>query len=276
MRQNYFKPYINLIHFIICFMLTPLLFSGCGSSLKLTSYWHDRGIGMKGDQADWNGAVSWVKDKQVAVGFFNDDTHLYIHFLSEKRMQFQPLLLRGLTLWVEPKDGSSKRIGIVYPTGVQRPLRVNQAGRREPGELAAIMKSSLHSIKLIRPDKKMHILPVETPGGVAGNVSGLPNRFFYELRLPLKDPELTGLELDPGTTIKIGFETVDVKAEGRKRVPGMVSGRGRGGRRGGRRPGGAGGGLRRAGNRPGVNPFKMQIEVKLSSSSSKIKATLSE
>ena len=57
---------------------------GCTEN-EFTSHWRDREITVDGDQEDWQGQLAVPKDKNVALGFMNDESNLYVTLSSSDR-----------------------------------------------------------------------------------------------------------------------------------------------------------------------------------------------
>lgn len=210
---------------------------------------------IDGKTEDWLGALSIIEDGAVSVGFRNDRESLYVCLMVEEEFLQAQILRRGLTLWLDPRGGTAKALGIRYPLGMPRGERLEERGE-EPGPPASegFPEEAMSELEIIRSEKeapqKMEI------GKVPGiEIIAVPTRglLVYELKIPLLQTEsqLIAVGAQPGQTIGIGFETPKLD---RSQRPGPGSGGMPGG--GGGRPGGGGmppmGGGRGAG--PGGAP----------------------
>lgn len=237
-----------------------LLVSGLSGCSSYTTYATNslpalQQIKIDGKTEDWLGALSIIEDGSVSVGFRNDRESLYICLMVEEEFLQAQIMGQGLTLWLDPRGGTSKALGIRYPLGMPR-----GEGREERGEELVPSTSesppeeALSELEIIRSEKEApQKMEIKEARGI--EIIAVPTRglFIYELKIPLLQTEsqLIAVGAQPGQTVGIGFETP--KPDHGQR-PGPPSGGMPGG--GGGRPGGAGmppmGGGRGAG--PGGGP----------------------
>lgn len=240
--------------------LTWLLLSGLAGCSSFTTYKTEslplvKEVAIDGKTDDWLGALSIIEGGSVSVGFRNDRENLYVCLMVEEESLQAQIMRQGLTLWLDPRGGTSKVLGIRYPLGLPRgetPEEPRGEPEKPPSE--GYPEEAMSRLEIIRSPKetpqRMEIAEVRGIEVIAVPSRGL---LVYELKIPLVQTEsrLIAVGAQPGQTIGIGFETP--KPE-RGQMPGPQSGGMPGG--GGGRPGGGGmppmGGGR--GARPGGGP----------------------
>lgn len=268
----------------------PVAASAAGAKdIVFKTGWKDRDIVIDGRNDDWQGALGYLGDPVVALGFLNDASGLYVCIATNVPALSEGLLRRGMTVWIDPKGGRKKTLGIRLapsaPPG--SPDDKAQGGPPEGGENRFIERPSpaqefglggrpsLPSRLEVRLPGRQDWAPVdETAGGVEAAIEGSSGLAVFEMTLPLAEgPGIpVALGAKPGAAIAMSFETPRPE-----RPPGPVGDLGDEGldRRGGRDafsgpPGDLTG--RPGGRRPGdMDPFKevdglkLRVEMKLAS-----------
>jgi len=258
--------------------------AACASAriYQAESLWPKNPILIDGKSDDWRGALAFVGEGELSLGFYNDGDNLYLCLLIPDEMTRRQIMRRGLTIWVDPQGGQAKTLGIRYPAGPpegafsgeppENPDDADATGGRSgrgwsrrgeqeepPSEDAlnevAILRTGQKEPERVKLDQ-VHGLELKMEEG-----SGL---LVYEAKIPLLgDGRSTfAIGAKPGSTIGIGFETPQIKMSGRG-MPGM----GPGGMPGGGGFGGWGGrgrfGGRGMGNFNLPKPLKVWTSVKL-------------
>jgi hypothetical protein len=207
---------------------------------KLGSKWLDREVVVDGINQEWEGVMTPIKKTGISIGVFNDADHLYLGVLSTEPREQMQILMRGLTVWFDPKGGTKKRYGVRFPLGLRDSgIQMNDPGSgRDPEsrrELAREMLAEMDRFDIIGPKKKetRRVLfadapPIEVRAGLTEDT------LFYELRIPLAraEEDFYGIGIRRDKPIGVGLETPKMEFAGRR--PGGM---------GGRRPGGMGGGM---------------------------------
>ena len=88
---------------------------GCASTMNLPSHWNDHKIEVDGKNADWD-ITYLIDDNKLVIGFVNDSDFVYLMLATNDRTLAMSMM-RGLTVWFDPKGGSDKSFGIRYPLG---------------------------------------------------------------------------------------------------------------------------------------------------------------
>jgi uncharacterized membrane protein YgcG len=192
----------------------------------------------------------------------NDGEFLYICVMSSKPNLGRQIMFRGMTVWFDPTGGEKKTFGVRFPIGMGRgemPMRPDEEETDQRGNrFDAMNRQSLSDFEFIGPtEKDLQMVPRMQGQGVEMHLTSTPERFVYELRIPLaySSAHPYAIESHPGAPIGVGFETNTFQrpagAEGSGEGGGGRGGRGGtggvGGGRGGRMSGGAGPGGDRQG-----------------------------
>ncbi|MGD9345184.1 MAG: hypothetical protein PVH84_04940 [Candidatus Aminicenantes bacterium] len=232
---------------------------GCEEQ-KLNSNWLDREIIIDAKSDDWLDTLYYFESEMVSLGFFNDESHLYVCMLAEHPMLQAQVVGQGFTLWFDPVGGKEKVFGIKFPIGMQGTREQMAFMRTQENELdrdkmRKAFEKSLADLEVLGPRDVKKLIPVEEAKGIEVKVRNETGLFVYELRVPLKPDEEHPFAIgtDAGNAIGIGLEIPEIKRdEMRKEMQGRMGGQGGmppGGGRGGM--GGMGGGMgRRGGQRP--------------------------
>ena len=238
----------KFLAFSLILALSLFMNSGC-SMLELESTWKDRDIELDGKGGDWLGAKYYFEDLAISVGLINDAHYLYVSMMTENPMIRAQIMGQGLTVWLDPKGGKHKTLGIKYPLGRQGagkegermdPRDVMDESTRE--EMMQKMQESMTELEVLGPDEKvLEKMDVENAKGIDVRMRNAPGTFVYELRIPLfaseEYPFAVGVE--PGDVIGVGFLAPKMQVRRPRGMGGM--GRTPGG--GGMMPPGGGGGM---------------------------------
>lgn len=257
--------------------LAVLATTACKEEIEVPGAWAAVPPVVNGTSDEWAGLLTELDKHDLSLGLVNDDQFLYVSLVSDGAVARQ-VMAAGLTVWLEPEGGTGERYGIRYPTPpdvanlgtVRGPVGGGRAGGSRGG-LSPVSTVSLREVDLIGPgDLGERRLPLPVGGGLDVAVQLNGPTLVYELRVPLARDgrHRMGLGVAPGATIRVGFETVNLRdlIGGGLRLPGRPgnfggSGGPGGGSRGGvgrTFGGGSGGGAERA------DPLELWATVELS------------
>lgn len=270
----------SFVYVLLIVIYGALLITGCASMKQLESTTLDRTIAVDGSDADWQGAIIPVEDKDLSMGLRHDDDFLYLALITRKPEHIRQMVAMGMTVWFDPKGGKDKHMGIRFPLGLLETdgdLQMLMPGGRTPdvdmmqerfaqslGELEIVYEGEAEGF---RTDVDA-LQRVEVAAVLEGGM------FIYELKMPLRE---TGsydyaIGLKASRMIGIGVETPELDREAMREQM-MRGGGGRrpgGGMGGGGMPGGGmGGGMPGGGMGPGgmpslPSPVKLWVQVTLS------------
>ncbi|KPL18929.1 MAG: hypothetical protein AMJ92_05465 [candidate division Zixibacteria bacterium SM23_81] len=243
---------------IIATLATSLV--GCGGQ-ELTSTWRDREVTIDGVDDEWENAMTYVEDKNVAIGLLNDQEYLYICLASIDFQRVHQMIGSGLTVWFDPKGGKKKTFGINFPLEMQfsgedmspEKMPMPRESAPDPERLREMVKESAKEMVILGPEKGKSIRML-THGSeeIAVRLDYSGGKLVYELRVPLiRGPQHpTAIGAGASEIIGVGFETAEFDRE-------MMRNRMREKMGGGMPPGGQGmppGGMRGGGMRGGRMP----------------------
>lgn len=229
---------------------------GCEEQ-KLDSNWLDREIIIDAKSDDWLDTLYYFESEMVSLGFFNDESHLYVCMLAEHPILQAQVVGQGFTIWFDPDGGKEKTFGIKFPIGMrgdkeQMDFMPTQEGELDREKMREAFEKSLADLEILGPGGAKHQIPVEEAKGIEIKVRNRTGLFVYELKLPLKSdaehPYAVGA--NAGAAIGVGLEIPEVDMDEMRNAMrdkmdgqgGMPPGGGRGGmgggmgRRGGQRP----------------------------------------
>lgn len=244
---------------LLSLLMLAVLSSGCASTIQLPSRWSDQPLRVGVDLAKWSDSAMFVEKDGIQVGVMNDNEFLYVCVMSSKPNLGRQVMVRGMTVWFDPNGGEKKTLGIRFPIGMGgRDMMARPEGdeRGQRGnKVEAMERQALNEFEYVGPTEMDLQRVSRLQGqGVEMHLTSTPERFVYQLRVPLaySSAHPYAVESRPGAPIGVGFETNTPQRPGP--AAGGGEGRGDGGRggqpgmgggRGGRMPGGAGpGGMR--------------------------------
>lgn len=263
------------IFFILPFIFSIALLSGCGAGTKMISTWQDKEIKIDGISSEWSTGMQQIPDKRVNIGIRNDAKFLYLCLTSEDRARIMMLARAGFIIWFEPESGDKNRFGIRYPMPSKQPEapKLSEMNREEmnlegPDKNLKKIVEQQNEFQILNNDKfPLTALPIMNSEGIEAKLGFQSNQFVYELKVPLASSKQFSYIIDalPGGNVKIRFETEEFDAMGmREANSGIPSNDGE--VRPGVSPGRRGGGMREGmGGGRMLEPLNYSLEIKLES-----------
>ncbi len=248
---------------------------GCAATMNLPSHWTDHKIVVDGRNGEWD-ITYLIDDNKLVVGLLNDSNYVYLMLATNDR----PLamsMMRGLTVWFDPKGETNKSFGIRYPLGgaFGRGNRTGgDEGRDAFQEPAPDLGMTNTEIEILGPGKNdSHRMQIMETGGIQAKVNMTGNSLVCEMRIPYRETFPFTIGVKSGAPIGIGLETSRVnmlpRNPGGEREGGEGGGMGEGGEGGygggGMRGGGRGGrgGMGEGGSRESMEPLDIWMKAKL-------------
>jgi hypothetical protein len=243
---------------------------GCDEQ-ELNSNWLDREIIIDAKSDDWLDTLYYFESKNLSIGFFNDESHLYVCMLAEHPMLQAQAVGQGFTIWFDPEGGKEKAFGIKFPIGMQEVREQMDFMRTQEGELdrekmRQTFEESLADLEILGPGGAKQRIPVEEAHGIEVKVRNETGLLVYELKMPLQsgDEHSYAVGANAGDAIGIGLEIPEIdKDEMRRAMQDRMGGAEMppGGSGGGDMGGGMG---RRGGQRPKMpNGLDVWVSLKL-------------
>ena len=258
-------------------VLAALAATACKEEIELPGTWVSVPPVLDGSADEWAGLLTEFEEYNLSLGSLNDDQFLYVSLISDGAVARQ-VMAAGLTVWLEPQGGAGESYGVRYPTPPDvanlGTVRGSVGGARPGGGSGGPRPASsvsLRQAELIGPgDLGERRLPLPVGGGLEVAVQVNGPTLVYELRVPLaRDARhRMGLGVAPGATIRVGFETVNLRdlIGGGLRFPGRPGNFGGSGGPGGGSRGGVGRtfGGGRGGGAERADPLELWATVELS------------
>lgn len=272
MRSGQYPDYHRSVVVVSAFLLA-LLFAGCGTTMHLPSHWPDQKVVIDGKNTDWD-RTYLIDDNKLVIGFVNDSNFVYLLLATNDR----PLamsMMRGLTVWFDPKGGDEKTFGIHYPLGgiFPRAGRSGDTGNdesmEEPTGSFGLPPTELEILGPGKDDR--HRMQIMETGGILARYTVSVNSFVYELRVPFSEGDQYPFAIRSrvGSAIGLGLETGQGRMRQRPTGEGQERGDredGEGGEEGGYEGGGMRGGRRgfgQGGTRESTGPLDIWMNVQL-------------
>jgi hypothetical protein len=230
---------------IACAIGILVLFAvGCEEQ-ELESNWLNREIVINAKSDDWLDTLYYFEGDMVSLGFFNDESHIYVCMLAEHPILQAQVVGQGFTLWFDPAGGKEKAFGIKFPIGMRNTHAQMDSMRAQEVELdrekmREAFEKSLVDLEILGPGGAKQRIPVEEAKGLEIKVRNETGLFVYELKLPLGSDEEHpyAVGASAGDSIGVGLEIPEtdmdeMRKEMRERMDGQ----------GGMPPGGGMGGM---------------------------------
>ena len=255
----------------IAFMLGTAAACGAFQRFSALSRVPELPVVIDGKIYDWRGKLYVIEDVPVAFGFLNDKENLYVCLLAEDAETRTQILRRGLTVWIDPRGGRAKTLGIKFPIG-QTPGQRAPAGEKAEAGTGVAPEGRMNELEIIRSDERTsQRMSLDQARGIEVTAVPSASQLVYELKIPLlaTGEGAIAVGAEPGKTIGVGFEMGKFQESPR---PGGRGGGGGGmtggmGGMGGRGRGGMGGGMGGYGRGPVLpEDLKLWAIVKLSES----------
>jgi uncharacterized membrane protein YgcG len=256
---------IFVLPIVVCSALAA--FTGCSSTLELTSRWTNHELKVDGTGAEWKDATTLVPGPQVQVGIKNDRDNLYICLITANRMTQIQMLALGTTVWFDTAGQKNKTFGIQFPVaGLLQGRRFPT--QQNPEELKRLIEAAQRQFEVIGPGAdEHHRMADKQDRGIDVHLGYAEGTLTYELKIPLHKssdhPFAVGANLVK--PIAIGLETGEYSDAMRSQLGGPsrpAAGSGGGGR-GGRGSGGGQSSSGLGGDTP--EPLKHWLVVHLTS-----------
>jgi hypothetical protein len=244
---------------------SSLTLGGCGTPLQLTSRWTEQAIQLDGDLKDWSDSTAFAEKEGIRYAALNDGEYLYVCLISAKPELGRQVMARGMTIWFDPNGGEKRTIGIRFPLGMGgsgRPdLSMRPQGQEPPqrgGRFEEIERKALNDFEYLGPAEQDRQRVSRLQGqGVEMHLTATPERFMYQLKIPLQysSKHPYAVETRAGAKIGLGIDmTPTQRMMGGSRGEGQEGGGGGMPGTGGGAPGGRGGGRMPGGGRGGTMP----------------------
>jgi hypothetical protein len=215
----------NFLSIIIIVFMSILI--GCGEE-EINSTWLNRKIVINGidNVQEWENALHHIKEKDITIGFLNDEDALYIRLSTRNMAIQQQVLTTGFTVWFDETGGNKRMYGIHFPLPPlnkdshpersHSPSGIHEEQTSSSGISNKLLQASQGDMEIIQPGKKefsMIIPDYSSSDGIQCHMENIRDDFIYKLRVPLtrSNSQHYGIAMTKIRTIGIGFETGEIE-----------------------------------------------------------------
>lgn len=226
----------------LCSGLALLVSVSCAGPVTFNSGWRENEIAINGLDDDWEGKMKVVEGERIGIGIRNDSKYLYFCLAPLDRPTAMQIMTTGLTIWFDSTGSRKKAVGVRFPLGFQEnvpAIAMMPPNNKKDRDKAMADAVALDEVELLWSDGwDRRRLKVSELSGLFLKLTQSDNGMFYEMRVPLHDDDLFGIQTSPGKMIGIGIETGEFKKLAHAPEGGVRLGPGGGGgMAGGRGPG---------------------------------------
>jgi hypothetical protein len=177
-------------------------------------------IKVDGCADDWRGSLAMIESGDASLGVVNDGQDLFLCFVAEGSLLRTQIVTSGLTVWLDPRGGTKKALGMRYPgldIETWQPRRPDEGDTETPAEDPSTVRVS--GLEIIRgKDSRFQNIDTLNALGIEVGVALADGAVVYELKVPLLPSAIHSLAVGapPGQLIGLGIDSTDPK--GRKVV----------------------------------------------------------
>jgi hypothetical protein len=208
---------ILLVAILLAFVLLIGLFSTCKKE-RLDSKWLSDTISIDGNDDEWQNAMTYLKDKDLNIGLFNDQDNLYLCLVVWNDKTQSRLVRHGLTVWFDNNGGTDKLFGIHFPLGRPEATAAGENNNAGPDPFdftnTLALVNAQKEIELINnvENSTIKMLAVESKR-VEAKIGYCNERLVFEFKVPLRTSDVWNycIGTDTSRVIGIGFEIPKIK-----------------------------------------------------------------
>ena len=210
------RLYAGLIQVSALLFIVPVLMS---ADQVVQSQWAAAPLSIDGQIEEWRGdTMSAQKNVGVEYALRNDGENLYVLFIFKDPKYLSSIEMTGFTMYANISGKKDKDFAVKFikktVSGEELIAYMEKQGQplSEERKQELIAKPQFVVFEATAINKKGEALfpagpvpDVDLPGFRYGQVE---NQVVYELRVPLcsRDHHPTGIGVEPGKTVKLGFE----------------------------------------------------------------------
>jgi len=219
---------------LLLLMILTISFSGFSKEKEVKSLWAASSVKIDGFKDDW-AEVTLADEKKVKIdyAFRNDAENLYVLYIFKDPKYLSSISVTGITLWFNSEGKKKKNYGIKF---IQKQISADaliSRTEKEKGPLPEDKKKEIRNnpfylindSEIVNKKSKSSSQPSESSKikPAVFRVMKQQNLLVFECAIPLKRmmEQTSGLEIEPGKKVKVGFEwggmTEEMKAEVRRR-----------------------------------------------------------
>ncbi len=211
------KKHIKLVSVI--FLLSILTLTGFSAQNVVQSKWTTQPITVDGLDDEWKGdEMATEKKVQVDFAVRNDAQNMYVLFIFKDPKFLSSISATGITLYYNTEGKKKKDHAFHFSnkkvTGEELLAYLKKRGEvLTEQQMQSIIPTNTYRVYMTertgKKDKEISItepIPAGLNPGFKINKKG--DNFIYEFRVPLIKSEISprGMGIEPGQSLKIGFE----------------------------------------------------------------------
>ncbi len=179
--------------FLFFIFLFPALFLSC-RQVPVTSHWVSQPPPIDAKLTDWQQAKPvFIADSSLKIMAENDGTNFYLG-LSTDDPEYQEYFRRsGITLWIDPQGGKSKRVAVYFPASTYARFNTNRGGfwqsytAEEKDRAVKHLSNLRRGIMVVNNSTdEYRDFPGVEPQGFAAAYAWPENLLIVEVRIPLQ------------------------------------------------------------------------------------------
>jgi hypothetical protein len=214
-KHSEYGRIVKIILFYGFLGTVAIFYSGCSSSLKLSSTWQQENIIIDGIGTEWQRGLYYDKKSDIVYGIRNDDEYVYVLLKTQDRITQRQIMRAGFTVWFDANGGDDRSFGIRYPLAKQDE-RTEYTPDFDNEQVHSVLEKESLELEIVGAQKE-DIQRFSTLGtsGIRIKIGRLQEALVYELKVPLKKTSNTPFAVGVTTTqrIGIGFETEEFSYE---------------------------------------------------------------
>ncbi len=219
---------------LLLLMILTISFSGFSKEKEVKSFWAASSVKIDGFRDDW-AEVAFADEKKVKIdyAFKNDAENLYVLYIFKDPKYLSSISVTGITLWFNSEGKKKKNYGIKFTQKQISADALISRTEKERGPLPEDKKKEIQSnpfylindTKIINKKSKSRSQSSESSEikPAAFRVMKQQKLLVFEFAIPLKRmiEQTSGVEIEPGKRVKVGFEwggmTDEMRAEVKRR-----------------------------------------------------------
>ncbi len=195
---------------LLCgFLIGAAAFSGCSSSLKLSSTWRQEDIVIDGSGTEWQRGLYYDKESDIVYSIRNDDDYVYLFLKTQNRTTQMQMMRAGFTVWFDADGGNDHSFGIRYPLARQD-ARPEFHPESDEEQIHSAPEQALLELEIVGAQKEnvQRFSTLDVPG-IRVKIGRSQESLVYELQVPLRKTPHTpfAIGVTSANRIGIGLET---------------------------------------------------------------------
>jgi len=232
MNAKKYYPYISLVVFMLV-----IATAGFSDEKVLQSKWPSQPLMIDGLADDWTEVVlTTEKSVEVDYAFRNDAQNMYVIFVFKNPKYLSTINATGITMYFNMEGKKKKDHGIHFIKGQVTPEELiaymekqgevvteeqRQSIKSKPGYIAYMVEKVGKKDKDTSESTK---IPVTSRPNFRINQKGKELVFEFQIPLAMSETSPEGIGIEPGQSVKIGFEWGGMTEEFLKRMGARAGG----------------------------------------------------